>query len=556
MGERTRIIGGMCLACLYILPMILLGEQAHVRIHDNLDSNIVWYKTLVDTNSVYASLQATVPNLLNGVVSRNAFVSEFTGILWLYQWFNPYVAYVISQGLVRTFAFLGMYLLLRDYGNGTIPRSYVLWVALLFSWTPFWPSGMLSTLGMPLLLWAYWNIWNGRKLKVSGLALLLVPFYSSFVLGIVFFLAVLAVYHLFKEVRERTFHGRFWLAFSAQTCLYLMIEYRLVFSMLWEETPTSRNEFDFGDNGFWPSVLLFFKHVVRGHTHDRAVQSPIIFVTVFVVFLLVIVRKEHLERRIRALTWFLLGLSLWYAFWFYSGWNPLKQEVSLIRTFNFSRFHFIQPMLWYGLFFLSLEWLWRADKRKLVTFLLIAQTVVLLKWNPEIVYRDDPSYEQFYATAQFTSIKRYIDRPTADYQVASIGMHPAIAQYNGMRTIDGYVNFYPLSYKVAFRQVIAGELDKSDPLQRYFDKWGNRVYLFSSELGKHYDFTKDRQVPIRHLAIDVAQLKRIGASYVLSAVPIRNAADIGLHYEKTFHDSRSAWDIRLYRVDAAMKKTE
>jgi len=52
--------------------MVLLGEHAHVRIHDNLDSNIVWYKTLVDTNSIYASLQATVPDLLSGGVSRNA----------------------------------------------------------------------------------------------------------------------------------------------------------------------------------------------------------------------------------------------------------------------------------------------------------------------------------------------------------------------------------------------------------------------------------------------------------------------------------------------------
>ncbi|WP_286946310.1 DUF6044 family protein, partial [Exiguobacterium sp. UBA4551] len=69
MREKTRILIGLLLACLYILPMVLLGEHAHVRIHDNLDSNITWYKTLVDTNSIYASLHANVPDLLNGVVS-------------------------------------------------------------------------------------------------------------------------------------------------------------------------------------------------------------------------------------------------------------------------------------------------------------------------------------------------------------------------------------------------------------------------------------------------------------------------------------------------------
>ncbi|MFX4304220.1 YfhO family protein [Exiguobacterium sp. A1_3_1] len=553
MRERTRILIGMLLTCLYISPMVLLGEQAHVRIHDNLDSNIVWYKTLVDTNSIYTSLQANVPDLLSGVVSRNAFVSEFTGIIWLYQAFSPFTAYVISQGIVRIFAFLGMYLLLRDYAKGNIPKSYALWVAVLFSWTPFWPSGMLSTLGMPLLLWAYWNIWNERKIKTSALILLLVSFYSSFVLGIVFFLAVLAIYHALKEIRAHSFHTRFWIAYCLQILLYLLIEYRLVFSMLWEEEPTSRNDFETGNNGFWASIRLIFKNLVFGHTHDRAVQSPVILLTLLIVGFLVFRQKDHAARRIRALMWFVFGLSLWYAFWFYEGWNPLKQHVSLIRTFNFSRFHFLQPMLWYALFYLMLDWLWRLAKRKWVICLLVAQTLVLFLWNPEFLYRHHPSYKAFYASSQFSDIKRFINQPTTDYQVASIGMHPAIAQYNGMKTVDGYVNFYPLSYKTSFRKVIAGELDKSDVLQRYFDTWGNRVYVFSSELGKEYEYTKEHQVPIQNLSINTAQLKQIGATYLLSAVSIKNAVAIGLKYEKTFQDPQSAWKIRLYRIQETIE---
>ncbi len=94
-----------------------------------------------------------------------------------------------------------------------------------------------------------------------------------------------------------------------------------------------------------------------------------------------------------------------------------------------------------------------------------------------------------------------------------------------MQTVDGYVNFYPLRYKASFRKVIAGELDKSKLLQRYFDTWGNRVYVFSSELGKEYEYTKEHQVPVRHLSINTAQLKQIGATYLLSAVPIKNAAE-------------------------------
>ncbi len=58
-------------------------------------------------------------------------------------------------------------------------------VSLAFALTPFWPSGMLSTLGYPLALWAFeypkgdisWREW---------LTLGLLPLYSSFVLGFFF----------------------------------------------------------------------------------------------------------------------------------------------------------------------------------------------------------------------------------------------------------------------------------------------------------------------------------------------------------------------------------
>ena len=34
------------LLVLYVSPLYILGENAHIRVHDNLDSNIAWYKVL------------------------------------------------------------------------------------------------------------------------------------------------------------------------------------------------------------------------------------------------------------------------------------------------------------------------------------------------------------------------------------------------------------------------------------------------------------------------------------------------------------------------------
>ena len=196
----------------------------------------------------------------------------------------------------------------------------------------------------------------------------------------------------------------------------------------------------------------------------------------------------------------------------------------------------------------QLDWLWRRTRKRLVIGVLFLQAVVLIIWNPEIVYRDQPSFSEFYAVQQFSRIQSYIGKPVNTYQVVSLGLHPAIAQYNRFRTLDGYVNFYPLTYKQKFRTIIEGELNKSSELKHYFDDWGNRVYIYAAELGKHYDYTKTNQKPVRQLDIDTVQLKRMGGDYLLSAVPIRNASSIGLKLEKTFRDNQSAWIIYLYRV--------
>ena len=61
-----------------------------------------------------ARFLAVIPQVMNGL-TRNAFGTEFSGIVWLYALFPTMVAYGLSQVITRVFAFLGMYLLLRDH---------------------------------------------------------------------------------------------------------------------------------------------------------------------------------------------------------------------------------------------------------------------------------------------------------------------------------------------------------------------------------------------------------------------------------------------------------
>ena len=160
----------------------------------------------------------------------------------------------------------------------------------------------------------------------------------------------------------------------------------------------------------------------------------------------------------------------------------------------------------------------------------------------------EPTYCQFYDKALFTEIKSHIGEDARNCRVASIGLYPAIAQYNGFYCLDGYWNAYPLEYKHEFRKIIARELDKSDDLKNYFDHWGSRCYVYSSELGKNYLFGKDCGVSIHHLDLNTDQLRKMNCQFVFSAVPILNYKELDWDFEKSFTTDQSFWEIYLYRV--------
>ncbi|WHY70572.1 DUF6044 family protein [Fictibacillus enclensis] len=540
------------LLAVYLSPLFILGENAHIRVHDNLDSNIAWYKVLRESGLLFGPVDSTVPQIINGL-PRDTFGTEFSGIEWLHHLFPSMMAFALSQAITRCFAFMGMYLLLKKHFLKE-PEVWPIsvWVSFAFAITPFWPSGMLSTLGMPLALWAFLNIRNGDSTPKNWLTLILLPLYSSFVLGFFFFLASMGIFWLYDALIRKKRNWVFLGGIALMTAVYLLVEYRLVYSLLFPQEPTSRDEFVSSNLGFWHAVRLTFENYLLGHTHVMTLHTAVILPVLFIVMWKIWKSGIKTEKTFIWLFMINIILSVWYAFWFYKGWQPIKDKVSLLNTFNFARLHFLRPLIIYLLFGLGCRFLWKMGFgwKKAVKWALVLQILILFGANPEIDYRviGKPSFKEFYAEKQFEQIKEYIGKPQSSYRVASIGLHPSIAQYNGFYTLDTYNNYYPLSYKKKFRKIIAPELEKNRTLRTYFDDWGNRCYIFVDELGKNYDFTKNSHKKIRHLDLNTDAFKRLGGDYFFSAVPIENAQENRLKFLKAFSEKDSAWKIYLYKV--------
>jgi hypothetical protein len=549
--ERKLLIIAFLILIAYLSPLFILQENAHIRVHDNLDSNIAWYKVLARSGQMFGPLNAVVPQIINGL-PRNAFGTEYSGIVWLYALFPTMTAYGLSQAITRIVAFFGMYLLLKNHLLEDEKWQFLqIGTSLAFALTPFWPSGMLSTLGMPLALWAFLNIRKDEGTLKDYLVLTLLPLYSSIVLGFFFFLSGMGAFWLFDVLRGKSLNLRFFMAILYMTFIYMLVEYRLVYSFLYSGEPNSRDEYFHAHLSFWQAVRLTLKNYFLGHTHDMTVHGLIILPVTFIAIYFVYIRKLwHQEKTFVFLFILNFLLSLWYAFWFYKGWLPLTKHFHFLDTFNFARYHFLRPLVIYAGFALALKILSIQGENwaKAVKWIIVAQIVLLGLFNDEIIYHQKPSVKEFYAEDLFKDIKEYIGLPQKEYRVASIGIHPAVSQYNGFYTLDTYNNFYPLRYKHQFRRIIEKELNRNGIVKTYFDQWGGRCYIFTHQLGKRYMIKKNSKSHLKNLKLNTETFKKMGGRYIFSSLPIDNPTQNKLFLEKVFVTKSSAWKIYLYKV--------
>lgn len=554
--ERKFFYIAIAIIFVWVLPYFVLNEDAHMRVHDNLDSNLGWYEVMKDNGIAFSPLHTPVEQIMNGEFSRDTYYSEYYAMVFLFQFLPPVIAYGLCQAITHFVAFIGMYLLLKKYVmKEEHNKAYILTigVALAFSLTPYWPSGMLSILGMPLALWSMLNIYKGERSWKDLAVLTLLPFFSTFVIGFFYFLAVMGLFWLYDFVRNKKSNWALFFAILYMTMVYLAIDYRLVASMIApiSDELTNRDVFYQSKLDFVQTLKLVGKNYVISHNQDRTIHQYIILPVTIIGLLFVLLKKQWRENKLYiGLHLLNIVLSTWYAFWFFEGWQPLKEKFGILTSFNFARFHYLRPMIIYVLFALTLKMLWKNRNmgRKLVYVLIIGQLLVLVPTNEQIMYKNQPSYKAYFATDQFTDIKKYIGKPLDQYRVVSIGIHPNIAQYNGLYTLDSYSNIYPLDYKLQFRKIIEPELDKNKALRTYYDDWGGRCYIFVDELGKNYQYSKRSNKEINHLQLNVEALKEMGGQYVLSAVLINNAAETNLTFMKDFESKNSNWHIYLYKV--------
>lgn len=539
---------------IYLLPFTILGENSYILIHDMLDVHISNFKLIADNNLIFADSSTNVPQMMEA--QRVSFGNELNFLYLLFSLFDPYDAYVINQFVIRIIAYFGMYLLLDRYILKRRLQAYSSAISLLYSLLPFYATAGLSIAGLPLITYIFLNIRNQKTTAADWLVLLMIPFYSSFVFSMMFYCFFLFL-GLTYDIINSKFKIKFTLAVFIFFMLYLIINYRLLeVFLMGSDFVSHRTEFSALTYNFIESIKKSITHFILGQYHAHSHHIILIPFIVITFILNLISRKRN--KLIISLFMLNFLISIWYGFWKYEGWESVKESISLLRTLNLSRFHFLTPLLWYLLFSLSLKYLVENFKSKIIIVLIWSQilfSIIYLFYKSDFTQtylQTNITYKQFFAESQFDDIENYIGKTKSKYKVASIGIHPSIVIYNEFYTLDGYLPNYNLNYKHKFREIIAAELSKNEKLKNKFDNWGSRCYIFVDEVGYNFVRKKDEVYPI-NIDINTRALWDLGGKYIFSSYPIINSSENKLKFIKIFKDKNSAWDIYLYEVEGTLK---
>ncbi len=128
------------------------------------------------------------------------------------------------------------------------------------------------------------------------------------------------------------------------------------------------------------------------------------------------------------------------------------------------------------------------------------------------------------------------------------GLHPAILEYNGIATLDGYLGFYAQQYKEDFRKIIAPALERVEATRIYYDEWGARAYLYSGTDLSIVRATKSIQATDYDIYIDTESIKELGGTWIFSRIELANAEEAGLLLEGSYTSEDESYTIYLYQV--------
>ncbi len=520
-GSSKHMPGGWPFIALLLwhLPYFIAGENAGILIFDNLDSVIPWYKILLEKKLVFADPATEVPGIMQGLLR-----SSLPGIdvaLLMFKLFGMYYGYVINKLLMSLVAYSGMLLLLKNLIPQNEKHLLVLrCMSLLYALLPFW-SVTLSVAGLPMLCAAFIQLYRHERKIASLMMIIVYGIGSSLVLTGIFIFFMGGLYWLVDSIRNKRIHFAFTAGFILLAAAFAFSHYPVISSTLFNsEYVTHRTEMRTMGGSFLHSMKEMIQIGLFGQVHAHSLHT--LLIVPFIIVLAMMWRKQSLTPIVYMMLTYIFVTSVLYGLLTWEALSNVKQKLMTVFPVQLQRFHFFQPMLWYILFTISSVFLIQQFRqgKKIFISIVCVQLLYLMNNHEMVVSYDHPSFQEFFAESTFRKMKEDIPE-MKNHRCMSIAMHPSIAQWNGLQTLDGYFADYPLQYKHAFRNLIAPELERDENIRAYYDNWGSRCYVFTAAIGKQIPLQRNQGKTISSPLLNLDEALELDCRFILSGFKLQ-----------------------------------
>ena len=600
--RRFGFLAVLCFIFLISIIYCVIGEDSYIAIHDNMDLFVAQFAMLKNTGTFF-SHGVSAPFL--GGVSRDVLPSELSLYTVLYMIFSPFVAYILGYLLKVIIAVLSFVLLfcdctiLKEYdGSGKfsdkvrfcLKEEYsgelnlALGVGLLYGVLNLFPAFGICFSSIPLIVYLLRRIYAVGKSDAQGkkkefvkylVLIFCYPFVSYFSYFGFFILGYLVIGIIWMWIRDKKPSAGLILGLLALGAGNVVFEYRLFGMMLFSDVTTIRDTMvqSYVSGAELPSVMgdVFVNGMMHADDCHKYFVMPVCLL--YAVFLNVRYICKKNFKGIFSDVYNLCVIALVfnavvYGIYFIKEVDDLVAAiVPPLKGFQFNRTIFFSPFVWCCMILILAYRIYKAGGFKiLVSYAVIAVAVLVAiavptRYNDlyntlyhtarEKVYgneNDDLKFGEFYSKDLFDAAKKDMGYKDDEWCVA-YGMHPAVLEYNGIATLDGYLGFYPQSYKEEFRKVIAPALERKENSRMYFDDWGARCYIYSGTDDSVVQATKSMfGVTDNDIYIDSEALKAMGCKYIFSRIEIGNTSEAGLSLCNEYEGHGSPYKIFVYSL--------
>lgn len=554
------------------LVFALSGENSIIAVHDNLDLFIPQFQMMKDTKTFFRH-GVDVPFL--GGISRDCLPAEFSLYTMLYMILPAYPAYIAGYLLKIVIAMGSCILLAKDLYGGKYEdyRPLVWTLGLAYGVLNVFPAFGIPFASIPLVIYLVRKIYAQPSAKWYA-ALFFYPLLSYFSYFGLFILAYMVVALIWLWIRDKKFPGRILLSICVLAAGCIACEYRLFGMMLLGDEVTIRSTMEAGSFTAGEILKTIGEVFTGGMFHAESVHSYLVLPVCSVYFIL-LNAFYFIKKNVKGIFHDLYNLlmlilvfnSIVYGIYYWEGFrNVVEAILPPLTGWQFNRTVFFSPFIWYAAFFMVLKRLYDSGRKNLkaaANLLAVASLLIIVlsgtRYNDlyhtcfNQAYRlvkgektQQLSFGEFYSEELFEQAKK--DMGYQGEWSAAYGFYPAILEYNGIATLDGYLGFYAQSYKEDFRKIIAPALERVEESRDYFDSWGARAYLYSGTDLSIVNAQRSINVTDQDIYIDIDAFKALGGKYIFSRIELTNEAEAGLKRIGTYANEQSPYVLYVYQV--------